>query len=182
MCFDCLQYFSTTKVTFRSDLSQVAVRSQDLTLRNNLEYNVLTSTPCLSSDPPIKGMGLALTAVQHQIVSPYVLGENLPSLTLILLKNPLWSCTNDVFTYYTNPSKCCDSASPFIAGGPWVSLTILSWLMPSYLEEGHCGSISNSPVLYLGLLCQVVCWIDGGFHPLHSEEGSQVGSIGWDYD
>ena len=77
--------------------------------------------PWFPSDPPIKGMGLPLTAVQHQIVPPYVLGENLPSFTLILLKDPLWIWANDLFTYYANPFKCCDpkvKASPFIAGGP----------------------------------------------------------------
>lgn len=180
--FDCLQYYCGANVTFRSDLSQIAGRSWDSTPRSNLEENVPRSMPWFPSDPHIKGMGLPLTAVQHQIVSPYVLRENLPSFTLILLKEPLWIWENYVFTYYANPFKCCDSASPFITGGPWVSLTIQSWLMPSYLEEGHCGSVSNSPILYLGLLCQIVCWIDGGFHPLHSQEGSQVGSIRWDYD
>ena len=180
--FDRLQYFSSANVTFRSDLSQAAGRSQDPILRNSLEENVPTFMPWFPSDSPTKGMGLPLTEVQHQIVSPYVLGENLPSFILTLLKNSLWIWAKDVFTSYANPFKCCDSASPFITGGPRVISIAQSWLMPSYLEEGHCGSISNSPIFYLGLLCQIICWIDGGFHPLHGQEGSQVCSIGWDYD
>lgn len=170
-----------TNVT-RSDLGQAAGRRWDPTLRSNLEQNVFRSMPPFPSDPPIKGTGLCLTTVQHQIVSPYVLGENLH-----LLLKYCWRILYGFAQMMYSPmmlilSNLVILSHYFLAGGPWVSPAVQSWLMPSYLEEGHCGSVSNSPVLYLGLLCQIICWINGGFHPLHSQEGSQVGSIGWDYD
>lgn len=50
----------------------------------------------------------------------------------------------------------------------------------SHLEEGHSSSILHCPVLYFCLLCQVICRVNGGFHPLHRQEGSKVGRVGRD--
>lgn len=105
-----------------------------------------------------------------------------PTVRKNLRENVLWSMA--LFPLGSSPIKGMGLLlTAKVAGNqPSVSLTTQSWLTPSYLEEGHCGSISNSPVLYFGLLCQIVGWIDGGFHPFYRQEGSQVGSIGWDYD
>ena len=53
---------------------------------------------------------------------------------------------------------------------------------PGYLEEGHGGAVPDGAVLDLGLLGQVVGRVDGRVHPLHGEEGGQVGGVGGDDD
>ena len=50
------------------------------------------------------------------------------------------------------------------------------------LEEGHCGSAVQGPILYLGLAGQVVCWVNRGHHPVHREKRRQVGRVGGDQD
>lgn len=50
----------------------------------------------------------------------------------------------------------------------------------SHLEEGHSSSILHCSVLYFCLLRQVICGVDGGFHPLHRQEGGKVGRVGRD--
>ena len=52
----------------------------------------------------------------------------------------------------------------------------------THLEEGHGGAVLHQPVLYLGLLGQVVGRVDGRLHALHGEEGRQVGRVGGDDD
>lgn len=86
--------------------------------------------------------------------------------------------------YFPTPPIPQDAVAP-VLGELCISLPLqspgmLRLRLPGlpYLEEGHGGSVSDSPVLYLGLLCQVIRRVDGGFHPLHGQEGSQVGSIG----
>lgn len=54
--------------------------------------------------------------------------------------------------------------------------------MEDYLKEGHGGAVPHSAILNFGLFGQVVCRVDGRVHPLHGEEGSQVGSVRGDYD
>lgn len=69
-----------------------------------------------------------------------------------------------------SPPSCQDEISP------------KKTLPSSYLEEGHCWAISDRSIFYLRLFCQIVSGIDGRFHPLYCQEGSQVGSIGWNDD
>lgn len=54
--------------------------------------------------------------------------------------------------------------------------------VPSDLEKGHRGSSVHGAVLYGCLICQVIHWLYGHLHPLDRQEGSQVGSVGWDDD
>lgn len=53
---------------------------------------------------------------------------------------------------------------------------------PPNLEEGHGGSSVHGAVLYRRLIRQVVHRLDGHLHPLHGEEGGQVGGVGRDDD
>lgn len=52
----------------------------------------------------------------------------------------------------------------------------------NYLKKGHGGAVPYSAVLYFGLLGQIICRVDWWVHSLHSEEGSQVGSVRGDDD
>ena len=49
-------------------------------------------------------------------------------------------------------------------------------------KEGSRGSRLEAAILDLGLLGEVLGRLDGRLHPLHSEEGGQVGRIGADHD
>lgn len=61
------------------------------------------------------------------------------------------------------------------------SLLILSQISKrSYPEELFGRSSIQSPVGNLCLLRQVLCALDGWHHPLHCEEGCQVGCVGGD--
>lgn len=52
----------------------------------------------------------------------------------------------------------------------------------SHHEEGHGGASVDGPVLDVGLVGQVVWRLDGDLHPLHCQEGCQVGCVGGDDD
>lgn len=52
----------------------------------------------------------------------------------------------------------------------------------SYLEECHCGTVLHHPIWDFSLFGQVIGWIYGRFHPLHSEKSSQIGCIGGNDD
>ena len=49
-------------------------------------------------------------------------------------------------------------------------------------EECHRGSSLESPVLDVGLTRQVIRLLDGRGHPLHRQEGRQVGRVRGDQD
>ena len=49
-------------------------------------------------------------------------------------------------------------------------------------KEGSRGSRLEAAILDLGLLGEVLGRLDVRLHPLHSEEGGQVGRIGGDHD
>lgn len=48
----------------------------------------------------------------------------------------------------------------------------------AYPEEGPSGSRLDTAVLDLGLFGQVLRRLYGGLHPLHGQEGRQVGGVG----
>ena len=50
------------------------------------------------------------------------------------------------------------------------------------LEEGHGGAAVQGAVLDLGLAGEVIRRVDRGHHPVHCEEGRQVGRVGGDQD
>ena len=52
----------------------------------------------------------------------------------------------------------------------------------SHPEELLGGASFQGSVGDLRLLGQVLCALDGGHHPLHGEEGRQVGRVGGDDD
>lgn len=54
--------------------------------------------------------------------------------------------------------------------------------MSYLLEEGAGCAIAVGPVADLGLRSQVLGGFDGGLHPFHSEESSQVSRVGGDHD
>lgn len=47
-----------------------------------------------------------------------------------------------------------------------------------YLEKGHGGAVSDHAIVNLGLLRNVIGRVDGRVHPLHDEEGGEVGRVG----
>lgn len=51
-----------------------------------------------------------------------------------------------------------------------------------YHKESHGAASVDSPVLYVGLVSQVVGRLDGNLHPLDGQEGCQVGRVGGDDD
>lgn len=53
---------------------------------------------------------------------------------------------------------------------------------PTHPEELFGGAGVQSAVGDVRLLGQILGTLDGGHHPLHSEEGSQVGRVGRDND
>ena len=50
------------------------------------------------------------------------------------------------------------------------------------LEELDRGAALQSSVLNLSLTGEVVSRVDGGHHPVHREEGGEVGGVGGDED
>ena len=50
------------------------------------------------------------------------------------------------------------------------------------LQELNGGAAVQGAVLDLSLTGQVVRRVDGGHHPVHGEEGRQVGRVGGDQD
>lgn len=46
-----------------------------------------------------------------------------------------------------------------------------------YLEKGHAGASMNRAVLNGSLISQIIHRLNGHFHALHSQEGSQVGRV-----
>lgn len=53
---------------------------------------------------------------------------------------------------------------------------------PFYPKKLFSGASFQGAIGDFGLLGQVLCALDGGHHPLHGEEGSQVSCVGGDDD
>ena len=82
---------------------------------------------------------------------------------------------NAFFSSVCAQCECC----PYLGVAPIDRLTPLTATHP---EELLGGAGVQSAVGDVGLLGQVLRALDGGNHPLHGEEGGQVGRVGRDDD
>lgn len=58
----------------------------------------------------------------------------------------------------------------------------LTRVTPTHPEEFFGRARVQSAIGNVRLLGQILCTLNGGNHPLHSEEGSQISRVGRDYD
>ena len=59
---------------------------------------------------------------------------------------------------------------------------VIEWILFEDLKIFQVGRILHDGVIYFRLTIQFLQWLDSLLHPLHSEEGSEVGSVAGDDD